>query len=68
MKKFSDAFNGLKIAFRHKAVMIQLVLGIMAIIGGMIIRPTPVAIRLIRKVMAMVVCTALLSPSRSCAP
>ena len=38
MKKFADAFNGLKIAFRHKAVMIQLVLGIMAIIGGMIIR------------------------------
>ena len=38
MKKFADAFNGLKIAFRHKAVMIQLVLGIMAIIGGMILQ------------------------------
>ena len=38
MKKFSDAFNGLKIAFDHKAVIVQLVLGIMAIIGGLIIR------------------------------
>ena len=38
MKKFSDAFNGLKIAFGHKAVIVQLVLGIMAIIGSLIIR------------------------------
>ena len=38
MKKFSDAFNGLKIAFGHKAVIVQLVLGIMAIIGGLVIR------------------------------
>ena len=37
-KKFSDAFNGLKIAFNHKAVLIQIVLGLMAIIGGLIIR------------------------------
>lgn len=38
MKKFIDAFNGLKIAFSHKAVVIQVVLGILAIIGGNIIK------------------------------
>lgn len=38
MKKFKDAFNGLKLAFNHKAVVIQIVLGILAIIGGLIIR------------------------------
>lgn len=38
MKKFLDAFNGLKIALNHKAVTIQIVLGIMAIIGGIIIK------------------------------
>lgn len=38
MKKFSDAFNGLKIAFKHKAVIIQFVLAIFAIIGGLIIK------------------------------
>ena len=38
MKKFSDAFNGLKIGFSHKAVMIQIVLALMAIIGGIIIK------------------------------
>lgn len=38
MKKFKDAFNGLKIAFSHKAVIIQLVLGILAIIGGIVIK------------------------------
>ena len=38
MKKFADAFRGLKIAMNHKAVMIQFVLGAMAIIGGLIIR------------------------------
>ena len=37
MKKFNDAFNGLKIALTHKAVVIQMALGIMAIIGGIII-------------------------------
>ena len=37
-KKFSDSFSGLKIAFRHKAVMVQLILGLLAIIGGMIIK------------------------------
>ncbi len=35
---------------------------------GMIMSPMPVASRLTIKVMAMVVWTALLSPSRSCAP
>lgn len=38
MKKFLDAFNGLKIAFSHKAVIVQLVLAIFAIIGGIIIK------------------------------
>lgn len=38
MKKFLDAFNGLKIAFSHKAVIVQVVLGTMAIIGGIIIK------------------------------
>lgn len=38
MKKFIDAFNGLKIALSHKAVVLQIVLGVMAIIGGIIIK------------------------------
>ena len=38
MKKFLDAFNGLKIALKHKACLIQFVLGLMAIIGGLIIK------------------------------
>lgn len=38
MKKFLDAFNGLKIALSHKAVLIQIVLGILAIMGGIIIK------------------------------
>lgn len=38
MKKFKDAFNGLKIAFNHKAVVIQMILGICAVIGGIIIK------------------------------
>lgn len=38
MKKFEDSFNGLKIALSHIAVIVQLVLGVMAIIGGLIIR------------------------------
>lgn len=38
MKKFIDAFNGIKIAFTHKAVIIQAILGICAIIGGLIIQ------------------------------
>ena len=38
MKKFSDAFNGLTIALNHKAVLIQVILGICAIIGGLIIK------------------------------
>lgn len=38
MKKFLDAFNGLKIAFSHKAVVTQVVLGVLAIIGGVIIK------------------------------
>lgn len=38
MKKFLDAFNGLKIACTHRAVIVQIILGIMAIIGGLIIK------------------------------
>ena len=38
MKKFLDAYNGLKIALNHKAVLIQIILGILAIIGGFIIK------------------------------
>ncbi|MBR3251791.1 MAG: diacylglycerol kinase [Erysipelotrichaceae bacterium] len=38
MKKFADAFNGLKISLAHKAVAIQFILAAMAIIGGLIIR------------------------------
>lgn len=38
MKKFLDAFSGLKLALSHKAVVIQVVLGIMAVIGGIIIK------------------------------
>lgn len=37
MNKFKVAFNGIKVAFKHKAVIIQCVLGIFAIIGGLII-------------------------------
>ncbi|MBP1529920.1 MAG: diacylglycerol kinase family protein, partial [Erysipelotrichaceae bacterium] len=36
-KKFADSFNGLKIALKHKAVLTQCILGVMAIIGGLII-------------------------------
>ena len=38
MKKFIDSFNGLKIALAHKAVMIQIILACLAIIGGIIIK------------------------------
>lgn len=38
MKKFLDAFNGIKIAFKHKSVIIQIILGFIAIIGGVIVK------------------------------
>ena len=38
MKKFNDAFNGIRIALGHKSIVIQIVLGIFAIIGGIIIK------------------------------
>lgn len=38
MKKFKDAFNGIKVSFNHKAIVIQCVLGIFAIVGGIIIK------------------------------
>lgn len=37
MNKFKNAVNGLKIALNHKAVLIQIVLGALAIMGGLII-------------------------------
>ena len=37
MKKFQDAFSGLRTAFAHKAVRIQFVLAVFAVIGGLII-------------------------------
>jgi len=38
MKKFIDAYNGLKLAFKDKAVCTQMILGVLAIIGGIIIK------------------------------
>lgn len=38
MKKFADAFHGLKSALKHRAVKVQCLLAAMAIIGGAIIR------------------------------
>lgn len=38
MKKFKYAFEGLKFAFKQKAVLIQALLAIFAIIGGLIIK------------------------------
>ena len=38
MKKFADAFHGLKLALGHRAVLIQCFLGLLAIIGGLVIR------------------------------
>jgi len=38
MNKFKVAFKGIKDAFKHKAVRIQFVLGILAIIGGLLIK------------------------------
>ena len=37
MKKFADAFHGLKLALGHRAVLIQCILGVMAVIGGLVI-------------------------------
>ncbi len=37
MKKFKDAFRGLKTALAHKAVRIQLLLGVFAFCGGALI-------------------------------
>ena len=53
MKKFSDAFNGLKIALKDKAVVIQVVLGILAIVGGIIIKLD------VYEWMAFIICIAL---------
>ena len=38
MRKFKDAFHGLSLALRHRAVLVQVVLGVLAVIGGIIIR------------------------------
>ena len=38
MKKFKDAFEGLVVALKHKAVLIQFILAFLAILGGFIIK------------------------------
>lgn len=38
MKKFKYAFNGLKECFKDKAIVTQFILGLFAIIGGLIIK------------------------------
>lgn len=38
MKKFLDALDGLKTALNHKSVLIQFILAILAVIGGIIIK------------------------------
>ena len=38
MKKFKDALNGVLYALKHRAVLVQLLLAICAIIGGLIIK------------------------------
>ncbi len=38
MKKFADAFQGLSLVLRHKAVRIQFLLAVLALIGGAVIR------------------------------
>ncbi|MBR0461626.1 MAG: diacylglycerol kinase family protein [Erysipelotrichaceae bacterium] len=38
MKKFTDAFNGLKEVLKDRSVQTQCILGVMAVIGGIIIR------------------------------
>lgn len=57
MKKFRDSFNGLKLALKHKAVMVQILLGAMAIIGGIIIRLD------IYEWLAFVICIAMVNSS-----
>lgn len=36
-KKFVDAFNGIKLAMNHSSVVIQFILALMAIVGGLIV-------------------------------
>ncbi len=38
MKKFRDAFEGIKTALKHKAVVIQFILAFLAVLGGLIIK------------------------------
>lgn len=38
MKKFKVAFNGIKEGIKHKAILIQIILGFMAVLGGIIIK------------------------------
>ena len=37
-KKFTDSFRGLACGLKHRAVKVQCILGILAVIGGMIIK------------------------------
>lgn len=38
MKKFKVAFNGIKEGIKHQAILIQVILGFMAVLGGIIIK------------------------------
>jgi len=38
VKKFADSFEGLRTALAHKAVRTQCILGLLAVIGGIIIK------------------------------
>ena len=38
MKKFKNAFDGLRTALNHKAVLVQILLAVFAIIGGILIK------------------------------
>ena len=61
-KKFSDSFNGLKLALNHKAVLVQLILGLLAIIGGLIIKLDHY------EWLAFVVCIAMAAEPRDTCP
>ena len=38
MKKFKNAFDGLRTALNHQAVLVQILLAVFAIIGGILIK------------------------------
>ena len=61
MKKFLDAFNGIRIALNHKAVLVQFVLGILAIIGGIIIKLDIYEWMLFILCISLVICAEILN-------